>query len=76
MVFLQPFGGHFTGKAGMHMLDWAVDDFPYYRPCAHGEADNANSPFHKMRFLYSLKQGFRSKEPGGKFDGTFTADYT
>ncbi|RZO70962.1 MAG: YHYH protein [Limisphaerales bacterium] len=62
-------------KPGMYMLDWAADDFPIYRPRARGEADNANVSLRKMRSSYSLKQGFRSKEPRRKFDGTFTAGY-
>ncbi len=58
----------------MHMLYWAVDGFPYYRPSTRGEADNATAPLRKTRTAYSLDQGIRSKEPGGKFDGTLTAD--
>jgi hypothetical protein len=55
------------------MMDWAADDFPYYRLGIRGEADNANGPLQKTRSSYSLKQGIRSKELGEKLNGTFTA---
>ena len=62
----------------MLLIGYAADGFPIYGPEAHGDANDASSPLKKMKSSYRLRSGTRpggSEGPGGKFDGTFTADF-
>jgi len=63
------------GKPGMHLLGWAADGFPIYGPYAYQDPDDPKSTLTKMKSSYQLKPAPRSGGPGGKPDGTFTADY-
>ena len=62
----------------MLLIGYAADGFPIYGPAAHGDANDPSSALKKMKSSYRLKSGTRpagSEGPGGKFDGTFTADF-
>jgi hypothetical protein len=71
--------GHIANQGGdgtrMRHVGWAADGFPIYT--AYGPADPRNpaSPLKKLRSSYTLKQEPRAGGPGGKPDGTFTADF-
>lgn len=65
-------------KDRMLLIGWAADGYPIYTPQAYTKADDAKSELKPMRSSYQLKQGTRPANPngpGGKYDGTFTADY-
>jgi len=60
------------------MIGWAADGFPIY--AVHGYMDplNTNSQIKSLKSSYRLKNGNRPQgksQPGGKYDGTFIADY-
>ena len=59
----------------MVLIGYAADGFPVYAPQCHQQADNPDSPLATMRSSYRLKQGTRPSGPGGRYDGTFTADW-
>jgi len=62
----------------MLLVGWAADGFPIYTGNGHTVANDARSPLRKMRSSYRLKKGERtgsSNEPGGSYDGEFSADY-
>lgn len=62
----------------MRLVGWAADGFPIYTPFAHEEADNIRSPLVRMKSSYRLKTGIRPRGndgPGGRYDGTFVADW-
>ena len=59
----------------MRLVGWAADGFPIYSAYGHTDPNNATSPLKKLRSSYKLKQGQRDGGPGGKHDGTFTADF-
>lgn len=74
---IQSLAGRTLGKQ-MTLVGWAADGFPIYAVYGFAEADNIKSELKKLRSSYRLKQGQRPDEPegpGGKYDGTFTADY-
>lgn len=64
---------------GQHssQIGWAVDGFPIY--ALYGFAHiNGGGGIHEMKSSYRLKSGARPNgvgQPGGIYDGTFTADY-
>ena len=64
------------GKPGMHLLGWGADGFPIYGPYAFSDPNDSKSPLRKMKSSYQIKTGLRTDGPGGRYDGTFTADYT
>ncbi|MBI3874712.1 MAG: YHYH protein [Verrucomicrobia bacterium] len=64
-----------AGKAGPVLVGWAADGFPIYGPWDYSDAKNTNSALKKMKSSYRVKQGARSGGPGGKYDGTFLADF-
>lgn len=59
----------------MLQVGWAADGFPIYAPRVYSVADDAQSELRAMKSSYRLKSGTRPSGPGGKYDGTFTADY-
>jgi hypothetical protein len=73
---VQRLGGD-TGKT-MRLVGYAADGFPLYTAWAHAEAGNAASALRPMKPSWRLRQGTRPggrEGPGGRYDGTFTADY-
>lgn len=72
---MQKLGGD---GSKMLLVGYAADGFPIYTSYGHNVATDAKSPLKKMRSSYRLKPGQRPGEPndpGGKYDGQFTADY-
>lgn len=67
-------------QAGNHspQIGWAADGFPIYALYGYQTAKDASSPIAEQTSSYSLKRGKRPADngnPGGQYDGTFTADY-
>ncbi|QDT15459.1 YHYH protein [Alienimonas californiensis] len=67
-------------RAGSHspLIGWAADGFPIYAKTGFADLQDADSAVKTLRSSYRLKQGNRSDgpgQPGGAYDGTFTADY-
>jgi hypothetical protein len=64
--------------ARMTLVGYAADGFPIYGPDAPAAANDRKSPLRRMKSSYRLKSGTRpggNAGPGGKYDGSFTADY-
>ncbi len=61
----------------MVLVGWAADGFPIYGPLCPSDPNDLESPLKKMTSSYRLKSGNRpsGSGPGGRYDGTFTADY-
>ena len=65
------------------LIGWAADGFPVYALYGFKETKVAADQFNsadvvELKPSYRLKSGDRPKDrnnPGGKYDGTFTADY-
>ena len=57
------------------LLGYAADGFAIYGPYAYEDANDMSSELINMFPSYRLKEGERSGGPGGKYDGTYTADY-
>ncbi|PQO44087.1 YHYH protein [Blastopirellula marina] len=60
------------------LIGWAADGFPIYALYGYKDPKDANSEIVELNSSYQLKQGARpggSRGPGGKYDGTFLADY-
>jgi hypothetical protein len=73
---VQRLGGD-TGQT-MRLVGYAADGFPIYTAWAHREAGNAASALRPMKSSWRLRPGTRpggGEGPGGRYDGTFTADY-
>ena len=67
-------------KRGQHspIVGWALDGFPIYAQYGYTDAEHAQSAITTMRSSYQLKHGQRpsgANDPGGRYDGTFVADY-
>jgi hypothetical protein len=65
-------------RDGMHspLIGWAGDGYPIY--ALYGYVDGRGGGIGEMRPSFRLKQGTRPVDgggPGGRYDGTFTADY-
>ena len=63
------------GDGKMVQVGWAADGFPIYSQYGHTDPKDANSALKKMTSSWALKPGDRNGGPGGKHDGTFTADW-
>ncbi|HEX8341693.1 MAG TPA: YHYH protein, partial [Tepidisphaeraceae bacterium] len=66
------------GDKKMVLVGYAADGFPVYGPLAHADPNDATSPLRSMKPSYRLKRGTRpagADGPGGKYDGTFFADW-
>jgi hypothetical protein len=59
----------------MRLVGWAADGYPIYSGYGPTEAKNAASPLKRLKSSWQLKKGARDGGPGGKVDGTFTADF-
>lgn len=59
----------------MLLLGYAADGFPIYGPRAYSEAENMESQLQVLKSSYRLKKGTRPDGPGGRYDGSFTADF-
>lgn len=64
-----------AGRPEVVLVGWAADGFPIYGPWGFGDAKDTNSAVKKLRSSYQVKQGVRPGGPGGKYDGSFVADY-
>jgi len=67
-------------KASDHspIIGWAADGYPIYALYGFKDATDASSPVVELTSSYSVKSGNRpgdNNQPGGVYDGTFTADY-
>lgn len=65
-------------RDGAHspLIGWAGDGYPIY--ALYGYADAKGGAAQEMRPSFRLKEGMRPTAgggPGGRYDGTFTADY-
>ncbi len=71
--------GHIDALGGdtnqMRQVGWAADGFPIYTAAGHTDPKDPKSPLKKLRSSYALKTEPRDGGPGGKPDGTFTADF-
>lgn len=57
------------------LIGVAADGFPIYGQYGYADAQDATSEIRKMKSSYRIKKGTRPNGPGGKYDGTFVADY-
>ncbi|MEW6304281.1 MAG: YHYH protein, partial [Verrucomicrobiota bacterium] len=64
-----------SGKSKVVLVGWAADGFPIYGPWGFANAKDTNSPLKKLKSSYRVRSGTRPDGPGGKYDGTFVADY-
>ena len=67
-------------RPGTHspIIGWAADGFPIYALYGYADPEDPASDIVEMTTSHELKFGYRpasSADPGGYFDGTFTADY-
>lgn len=63
--------------AAMLQVGWAADGYPVYAQWAHKDANDSKSELVDMTSSYQLKPGDRpANAPKGKYDGTFTDDWT
>jgi hypothetical protein len=59
----------------MRLFGYAADGFPIYALYGHSEAKNMASSLVALKSSYQLKKGTRPSGPGGRYDGSFVADY-
>ncbi len=67
-----------TSKSHSPQIGWAADGFPIYALYGFADPNNQNSSTVEMKSGWRLKKGNRPSgegNPGGKYDGTFSADY-
>ncbi|MEZ6139498.1 MAG: YHYH protein [Zavarzinella sp.] len=60
------------------IIGWAADGFPIYALYGYSKSDSAQSAIVTLKSSYRVKLGTRPTgrgAPGGRYDGTFTADY-
>lgn len=62
-------------KGRLLLLGYAADGFPVYSANGHRDPKDARSPVVALRSGYRLKKAARAGGPGGKPDGTYTADW-
>ena len=91
MAHVQPTGAYhyhglpgFLGLLGLDgsqhspLVGWAADGFPIYVRFGHTTPGDVSSPIVELRSSYRLRSGKRPEgdgSPGGRYDGTFVADY-
>lgn len=66
------------GKKQMTLVGYAADGFPIYGQLGYTDPEDAKSKVKKVTSSYKLKSGTRpagNKGPGGKYDGTYIADW-
>lgn len=69
---------HVDGQTHSPIVGWAADGFPMYALYGYAEPKNVGSKVVTLRASYRLKKGMRptgQDQPGGRYDGTFLADY-
>jgi hypothetical protein len=59
----------------MRLIGWAADGFPIYTAYGPTDSKNSASVLKKLRSSWQVKKGQRDSGPGGRYDGTFTADF-
>ena len=64
-----------ANKPQLTQVGWAADGFPIYARYDYTDPKNPKSEIRVMRASYKIKEGTRPGGPGGKYDGTFTADF-
>ena len=64
-----------NGESKMVIVGWAADGFPIYNNLGRADPRDASTPLKILKSSYAIKQGIRPGGPGGKYDGTFVADY-
>jgi len=57
------------------LIGYAADGFPIYAPSGYSDPRDVHSPLKRLKSSYRVKEGTRPSGPGGKYDGSFTADY-
>ncbi|MFN3192555.1 MAG: YHYH protein [Aureliella sp.] len=59
------------------LIGWAADGFPIYAVYGFADTENTDSSIVALRSSYQLRSGNRpgGRNPDGKYDGTFVADY-
>jgi hypothetical protein len=65
-------------QSGMLQIGWAADGFPIYTNVGYTDPKDAKSGRKTVHASYQLKKGERPGSPngpGGKYDGSFTADW-
>ncbi len=63
----------------MGLLGWAADGFEIYGPACLADPEDPESRTARVRSGWVLRKGQRpggSEGPGGRYDGTFTQDWT
>ncbi len=67
---------HLDPEAHSPLIGWAADGFPIYAMYGYQDSEQ-ESKIVSLRSSYKLRQGMRpgGREPTGKYDGTFVADY-
>ena len=63
------------GKERMALVGWAADGFPIYNNFGPSDAKDGRSAVKKIKSSYRLKEGERPDGPGGRYDGSFVADF-
>ncbi|HWE96199.1 MAG TPA: YHYH protein [Tepidisphaeraceae bacterium] len=63
------------GRKKMVVVGWAADGFPIYNPLGHMNPKDAAGPLKSLKSSYRIKAGQRPGGPGGKYDGSFVADF-
>jgi hypothetical protein len=69
---LKALGGD---EHAMKLLGYAADGFPIYTARVNSDQRQGSGPLKTLRSSYRLKSGSRPSGPGGKYDGSFTADW-
>jgi hypothetical protein len=58
------------------LVGYAMDGFPVYAVYGYKDPKDTNSGIQKVISSFQLKKGKRANPPGGKYDGTFSKDYS
>ena len=77
-LFLQRLGASVASNRHSPLIGWAADGFPIYYLYGYKDGDDKSSGIQQQRSSYRLRSGRRPSggdNPGGVYDGTFTADY-
>lgn len=67
-----------NGEGEMIQVGWAADGYPIYGPWSYRDPMDSSSKVTEMKPSYKLKSGSRpsgNAGPGGKYDGSYTADF-
>ena len=67
-----------SSTAHSPIIGWAADGYPIYAVYGYDDPHDKESSIKPLKSSYQLKKGSRpggDREPSGKYDGTFVADY-